>query len=123
MDIVRAVENRLACDGKFGDERVENQIRCRVKARCRLVEDQNVWVWEQGRRYQHFLAHALGVHREGRIVFAWAELPCREQSIDPRGGYVRRQLPQIPNELQEFSPGHERIDVWLLRHVPDVPAE
>ena len=119
---VRAVDHRLAARGEDADQVAQHHRRGDIETRFGLVEDDDVGIVQQRAGDQHLLAHPLRVAAD-RLERRVAEAEEIEQCVDPaiEDGLVH--FAQAPDELEVLAAREERVEVRLLRHVAQAPAE
>ena len=115
---VRDVEDRLALGGERFEEVFEETRGDDVEAGERFVEDEQLWVVQEGGGDEDALLHAFGVEGDGGVAPGFEA----EQGEEPVGFEVDEgfgDVAQAADELEVFEAGEMGVDVGLLGDVAE----
>ena len=113
-----ADEDRLAERPELAEELAQLHAGARVEAGCRLIEEQDLRIVDQGVRQAQPLLHPA---REGLdvVVAAVGEVDQLQEVADRPPSLRRRQPVAAPEEVQVLPDLHVVVDPEHVRHEPE----
>ena len=111
-------ENHEAFPGKFGEEIAETNAFLGVEASRGLVDNQELWIVQQGLRDAHALAHSAGVAAKGpfrcvREINKRNQLGNAPASVCGRNAFDRGEV------VKELDRVEIRINAEVLRQIAE----
>src|SRR6202521_4692576 len=89
-----------------------------IQAHGRFVEEEHLWVMEQGGGQRHLLAHAARVAGK-EVVAAFVQVEELQQRLDPAIAKAALDVVEVTRKLEEFPGAQLVVERRGIRHVPD----